>query len=468
MDLVRGSLSLLELLLAAHGPALQTDGAWRPAPGAASVQEDHVEAPGAPAVGVRDGVLVRLHAGGAEPVGCTADDGPGRVLDLALDPAGLVVVAAERGVFVLDPARGDLDLLQRADGAPPGRPTSVHVDAARRVWLATDEAVGPLDPSFGFGRVIAPAEGAPGPGPYAVGPGDAGELLVAAQGSVYRYFPEAPAPPVLGSLTDGTRTLSPGERVRRTYGETLALTAAGAGAGGATFRWRADGHHVWRDAPGGSVVVAGLAPGLHPVDVVAVDRDLARSPPWRVQLEVAPPRTLGKRFLLGTTTGAAALVLAVFLARARRAGGGAGAYARAVASAALFVALGLQIVAGLVPHAKGWPFVGFSMYCQRYRAGDAIHRPELVGLALKGGLLPIAPQEVGVAVDSPWQVLRPLLDGGEAAAREYVEEYNRRFPGRALRGLEVRAERVRLTRHGPVHVAPMVLGRWVLAEEVGG
>src|SRR5262245_6112948 len=125
------SLSVLVLVCAASPPAGER---VREVDGAALV--------------LQDGRLFRERGGARAEIGCTAAEGPGRVLDLASDPGGLVFVAAERGLFVLGPFVDVLDPVERLEGGPQGAPTSVFVDRRRRVWFATADEVGVLDPSF--------------------------------------------------------------------------------------------------------------------------------------------------------------------------------------------------------------------------------------------------------------------------------------------------------------------------------
>ena len=136
-------------------------------------------------------------------------------------------------------------------------------------------------------------------------------------------------------------------------------------------------------------------------------------------------------------------------------------------STAVFLVCAVQVLAGLFPHAKGWPFVGYSMYSERYDADQVIHEGVLVGLRPDRRELAIDPQALGVAVDDRWQTLRPLIDGGDAAAAGYLARYRARFPRSRLVGLQVQARRVRLTARGPIRVAPLVLAHY-LEEEAGG
>ncbi len=409
-----------------------------------------------------DGELFRRRGKTRIELACVEPEGTGRVSDLALDPAGLVFVAAERGLFVLGPWVDTLDRVELLEGAPRGAPNSVHVDAKRRVWLATDEEVGVIDPSFYWGRTLA-AELLPGDGPYQI---EANEDLLTIRGSAgaKSYAPDSEDGPILERVVADDREVgedSPPHHIG--YANSTLVRAEGKASGGATFRYRVDGHHVWKDL-GEALRLEGLSPGRHVLDVVAVDRDLNRSAPRSVRIDVDYPFYFEKHSALALVGSGALLVLAVFLWQAR--GRGANAYGRALVSTAILLVIVLQVLAGLFPHAKGWPFVGYSMYSYRYAENEAIYEGVLVGLRPNQREFVIDPQAIGVAIDSRWQVLRPLIDGGENAHREYVEAFRKRFPRNAITGLQVQARRVRLTDRGPLNVAPLVLSHW--EEEHGG
>lgn len=85
--------------------------------GALGPEDVALDADGSVYTGVRDGRILRVNFGhtGVEVV---ADTG-GRVLGIEPHPEGFVVCDAERGVFLLDPKSGRLDLLvDQVDGDP--------------------------------------------------------------------------------------------------------------------------------------------------------------------------------------------------------------------------------------------------------------------------------------------------------------------------------------------------------------
>jgi hypothetical protein len=402
-----------------------------------------------------EGRLYRERSGRRTELGCTDERGPGRVLDIALDPAGLAFVAAERGLFVLGPYVDVLDPLERLDGAPPGHPTSVHVDALRRVWIATENAAGALEPSFGWGRTLA-RDDLPGGGPYRIS-AHAGSLALSGTAGVVAYSPDVgPAPRITLVLLDGVE-VDEGARLERASGDVLALSVTGDARGGATFRYRFDRHHVWHVLPSEHELTL-PDPGAHVLEIVAVDQDLRRSPPRSVRLAIAYPAYYGARFVTLSIAGAAALGLVLVLVTGRTRG--RARVVRALVSTCLAVALALQLVAGSLPHARGWPFVGFGMYTRSFAASELVYEEQLVLLRPDGSELFVRPESPGVAVDEFWQVGRPLIDGGPPAMRAFLADWRRRFPATGVCGLQLQARRARLTRAGPVQVAPLVLAHY--------
>lgn len=399
---------------------------------------------------IREGRLYRRKHGEVREVRGLAADPPGELRALAADPAGLTFVAAEHGLFVLAPDVDVLDRVSLVEGAPRGPPTSVVVDERRRVWIASASGIGSVEPSHFWGRTL-PFEA---PGPYSIAEAPSGGLLVRAGARTLRYVPDrGPAPTIVSVTVDG-RPVARGERVTATYGEPFELRASGTAAGGASFRYRIDGHHVWRELADG-VAVRTPNPGAHRLEVVALDRDLNRSAPFAVALQVPYPWYYGKRFVVAALLAAALATFAWFLLRGRAAG--RLAPGRALLSTGLFLIVALQVLAGLVPHAKGWPFVGFSMYTGRFDEGDYVYDSELTAVAADGQARRVPPRWLGAIVDDPWQVLGAVIDGGEPAARAAAARYAERVPGVRLRALQVRAERTKLTAAGPVRVAPLVL-----------
>lgn len=275
----------------------------------------------------------------------------------------------------------------------------------------------------------------------------------------WRYRPDlGERPRVLGVSVDGV-SWDPEHPIEVTYPGGFRLRATGSALGTASFRFRIDEHHVWRDL---DLVeeIARFTPGEHTLDVIAGDRDLNRSEPLRLKVHSAYPARFDKRFVVAALGLFAALALGGFLGREWRLGWRPDWWLRAPLSTALLIVVTAQVLAAIEPHGKGWPFMGYSMYTTRFDRGDAIFEVVLIGLHQNGGERVIPPQAIGVAIDSPWQVLGPIVDGGEGVAQEYLDTYNELHPEQVLVGLTVRARRHRLTPRGAVEVAPQILSHY--------
>lgn len=400
--------------------------------------------------------LLRRKGAEEKTLGCTLSGGTGRILQLAPDPAGATFVVAERGLFLIDPEVEVTDPIELGQGAPPGDVRSLHVDRERRVWMATSEAFGVCDPFFFWGRTFEGGARPPASGPYSVRADDAGVLLLATADGTWRYVRDAgERPRIVAVDADGER-IAAGAALRRSHGAALRLRVAAEAAGGASLRYRLDRHHVWR-AFEDELVLADVAPGRHTLEVVALDRDLRRSEPFALELRVDYPFYYGKAFVAGVALAAAVLTLGFFVRRARRAGQG---QRRPLLSTGIVLLFATQIAAALFPHAKGWPFVGFTMYTQHYGEFDLVYDEILAGLRPSGASYRILEGALGVAVDSRWQVLGPLIDGGDEVARDYLARIRARHPNSPVVGIQVQARRRRLTEHGPVSVAALVLGHY--------
>jgi hypothetical protein len=396
--------------------------------------------------------LLRTLRGVQTIIGCTSPEGAGAILDLAADHAGLTFVVAENGLFVLAPDVDVMDPVVLGEGAPVGHPTSVHVDQERRLWIATDQAFGVVDPSFFWGRTIGAADGLPGHAPYRVRSGGEGVLQVETSEGEFSYHPDQGAPPEIRGepwvFEGGASGIGP-VRVR----------PDATGTGGATVRYRLDGHHVSRAL--GEEMLLGDEPGHHRIELVAFDRDLRASAPVRVDSTVPYPAYYSKRFVLAAVSIFVLAAFAFFVWRSRSPW-------RAAVSSVLACAIALQVLAGIVPHAKGWPFVGFGMYSSSTPSRGVVTEEALVGLYANGRWRKLDAPQLGVAIDTIHQVIQPLVSGGDEAAREYVRAWNELHPSPGLRGLQVQVRRTRLLPDGPVRIAPLVLVDWRKEESGGG
>jgi hypothetical protein len=269
---------------------------------------------------------------------------------------------------------------------------------------------------------------------------------------------------VTSVVIDG-RPWTQGEVVRRRFGDALQVFATGTANGGASFRYRIDRHHLWRELT--SDPIEGVPPGAHVLDVIAVDCDLRRSDPTRISVAFDLPRRYDKSFVVRAAILVAALVVAGFAWRVLRHGGGRVAWLRVPISSAIAIVLGVQVLAGIVPHAKGWPFIGFSMYTNTYEQGSSIYDEKLVGIDRSGGMRDLSYAGVVPFTDDPWQVIRPIVDGGPEVSRAWILRYNSLHPAQPIVGLQARVDRRVLTPHGAVRVAPLILSSHFEDEVLG-
>ncbi len=411
--------------------------------------------------------LLRRRSGGTTALRCTSPNGTGPIRDLASDPAGVTLVAAARGLFAVSPEVDWLDEVQPVGERIQGKPTSVHVDGRRRVWVATEESFAVFHSTFSYGHVFGPEDGLTVPGPHRVGPDAPGALLLETRDVTLRYRPDRARP--VGSpriLVDGKPWRS-GELRTLSHGDTLRIAVAPEEVGGTGSLFRIDRHHVWR-RPGRVLDLDPLRPGRHSIEVVSSDRDLNLSEPCVVHLEGAYPARYSRRFVLAVGALAGGGAFLGFLLHARRSARPLAAWGRASVSALLLLAVGLQVVAGIVPHARAWPFVGFSMYSHVYREGDVVYRTGIVAREDDGTRREVSVWEAGYTFDDPWQVYRPLIVGGDEPNRSFLAAFNAFHPGDPIETVQVEAERFRLTSRGPVRVAPLVLSLFRSEESNAG
>ncbi len=453
------ALGALGALGALSAPTAADD-AWRRVDGArAPYRVQVVGERGYGTLRIEGDALVRTRAGEESVLGCTDAAGHGAPLALARDPAGLVFVATERGLFVTSPEVDVVHPVERLDGAPRGAPNSVFVDARRRVWLATGDAFGCLDPSFYFGRTID----VPAPGPYTIQSLEPQAVVLSTGNGLWRYrFDRGPAPRVARLLLDG-QPLEPGAELTIEHGDALALTAAPAGEAEVVFRYRVDQHHVWRALDG--PVGADVEPGEHLLEVVAEDRDLRLSEPVALRLVVDYPFYYRKAFVV-SVAGALLLVLfACFQLAGRDVRPASRRLVRSAVSTVLVLVIALQVLAGVVPHGRGWPFIGYSMYTTSLDVGHVAYNGILVGLTRNGRPRDIPLGALGVAADNRWQVLGPLIRGGALVNAAAVEKYNGDRPTwPPIVRLQVWAERTLLSEDGPLPIAQLILSDHVHEE----
>jgi hypothetical protein len=367
-------------------------------------------------------VLTRVEGGERVTVGCTEPGGTGAIRSVARGPFGTVYVAAARGLFSLRDIVRHTTPLPLEDGAPSGEPTKVAVDARGTIWLWTTQAFGCVEPVHLFGHTrggdaVPTTEMAAAPAPTL-------EVI------------EADDTPVDGVIRVRVRATASGDLV---YG------------------WRLRKRHRFRWQRTPEFELRGIEPGNHELDFVVFDEFLRRSRAQHVRVSVPYPKAYSKDVALSAILGSTLALLGAFLFAARRRGGGRVRYTKAVLSTILVIVVALQVLAGLFPHARGWPFVGFSMYSQRYEEGEHIYKAIIRGVGADGAVFELDPAVAGFPSDGYWQALLPLVYDGDEPCRRFLEAYQKAAPRRKLVGFIISDDKHRLTAAGPIRVAPVVM-----------
>lgn len=446
------------LLVAAASPlAAQVEPVFVRVPPKQAIQAPVPElGPGGFRYAIRDGALCRAREGEPQPMPCVQPEGTGGARAFVHHPAGTTWLAAERGLFCTSPEVDVLDRLELADGAPEGALVGIARTSGARFWLATSDAFGCVEARQYFGRRFGPQDGLP-PGPYtALAAAADGTLLLATDDGIFRYAPDRGEAPRVAIRSVQGRAFRPGERIELAPDGALELELEGSALGGPTFRWRASQHHQWRAIEGTRARIDGLEPGDHELLFAAYDRDLRRSEPVALTLRVPYPPQFSKRLLAPLAAGFAALFFGVAWVRARRRE--PVGRRKAMLSALLLFVFGLQLLAGAVPHGRSWPIVGYAMYTDVYREGDLTYGMSLLGVTPARERFPVRLYGAGEAQFDLQRDLAPLIHGNAAEREAVLARYRARLGGaQRLAGLVVQDERQRLTPHGPVRVAPVIL-----------
>ena len=399
------------------------------------------------------GVVVRRSEEGERPLRALAGREPGEVVDLVRDPTGTAYVAARNGLFVASP---DCDVLDRVDfdcGEPPGTPLAVALAGEQRVLLLTDRALCAVETrQFLWSEVeLAALE----PPLRSLRKLDNGQFEVEGKSGVARFDLERsgvsnwPSVRVLnGELRpDGVRALAFGEKL------TLEVPALE----GVRWMWREAGRFRWLPLDGEPAHLDLPRPGRQALCVVAFDSTMRASPELRIELDVAFPPTLSKHAVLG---GIAAPLLALVLLAAtlawRRERTLRAAW-RGLLSASLGCLLGLQLLAALVPHSKGWPFVGFTMYTRVSERDSLSYRHEFMGLTPDGHWRALTPPGGAFGKYENERALQPFIHDADGRRERFLREWNASRPAERLVGIADLCRRRRLTPDGPVDVPRIVM-----------
>ena len=402
---------------------------------------------------IREGRLFR----DGTPLGSASEEGTGAVHSLGVHLGGTVFVAAEHGLFRVSDEVAHTDLVKLHDGGPTGVPIGALPRGLNRVWFATLDSFGCLDSRQFFGRTFRESDGLP-PGPYlGLAEDETGALLLETTSGVHRYQPALGDRPVARVVSVQGNPHAPGRVYSVDASGDVELGLEGDAVGGATFRYRGLHHHLWYPLDKEAPRITALEPGRHTLLIAAYDRNLRRSDAVRVDVEVAYPEVFDKRVLIPIALLGCLLVLVGWVFAARRSGGGAVRYGKAFISSFLSVAIGLQLIVGVIPHARSWPFIGYTMFTERYAKNGVTFKQTLYGIDRNRERIKIQRFDAAYGLGEFRRDLAPVIHGNAEKRSRFLAKLNEPFKGDRFKGFLILDERNRLTENGPIEVAPTVL-----------
>lgn len=401
-------------------------------------------------VHIEAGALMAIVRGEQRKVPNTEPGGCGKFHALTREPSGRVVLAADRGLFVLDAEHVIADRMDVEDDLPEGAPLGVAADDHNRIWLCTSSDFAVVDARFGYTRTFA-REDLP-PGPFLSVHTAKARVLLQTQHGWFSYRPDQGQPPSTldGKLAEDSLRADPDGRVK------IALKVRG--NGGATLRHRRHHHH--RLYPVRDDLVDGLRPGKHVVEVLGIDRDLRTGLVARYNVHAPLPPQYSVLWLpVMAAGGCVVLLLLAWPRRGRR------RKTRALLRTGLAAVLGVQLLAATLGYGRSWPFVGFSMYTENYYPGSVLYKPRLRGIFEDGRIEQVGFWAAGIVQDDAWQMLSELAHGSTERLQKRLDIMNRRrqqsgHRGPKYVGIEIADMRTRLTADGPFLVAPTIIRRW--------
>jgi hypothetical protein len=400
-----------------------------------------------------NGAVVRLDGEALVPLRALPGREPGRARALASDAAGTLYVAAAGGVFIAAP---DCDVLDRVDfdgAAPRGEPVGVAVADSERLWLLTSTQLYAVET-----RQFLCSEldvGLPAPPYSALIERGSGRFEIAHAGGAHVVeLGELPA-----IAWGEARALNPRRRadgvIELEFGAPLELALEA--RDDLRWMWRDATRFRWLPLEGERARIEFTRPGRQSVHVIAFDRALRRSPQRVFEVDVAYPEAL-ETDALALLVGIPALaVIAVGAALAWRRDRSVRALWKGFLGAALFCVVALQLCAAAVPHSKGWPFLGFSMYTRLSFRDSLSYRHEFLGLAPDGSWHPLAPPGGAYGKYENERALQPFIHDTDGRRARFLAEWNAAHPSARLIGIADLCRRRRMTPAGPVDVPRQVM-----------
>lgn len=398
--------------------------------------------------------IYRLAPGSADRQLLVKQEETGAISDLAVDPAGFVLVAAEQGVFVIGPNHDTVERYSNNKNFPRGV-RSLQVGSHRRLWFITTETFGCIHLETGALSLFSSSDGLPPPPYRRLRKQADGSLILYRDDDAFSYRPDVGPGPMISIFSVNDERYRSDRPYRLPHGQKIDVGLTGAGRG--TIQFRVIPHERKRHSTGkvsqDSVNIDYFDPGLIPVRIVAFDRDLRQSKAAILPVDVALPVYYSPKVVLPIGIGGLILVGLLMWFVAWRAGGGVVRYQKAAVSGLLIVLFGMQLLSAIVPHARGWPFVGWGMYTEVRQEGSISGYSALEGLRADGSIVPIDGWHFHCY---PSQVIKPLIHESEQAGPAFVEAYNSELPDEQIVGIRVVAYQYRLDRDGAVPLIPRI------------
>lgn len=412
----------------------------------------------------QDQQLLRINNGSSQVVSACSLPSTGLIHDLCADPAGATYVAADEGIFLASPDTDCMMQVPLRNGAPPGRPLSIHLDKKRRLWIATDESFGVVHAGLYSGRTFDSSDGLPGEGPYAVSAENDGALLLRCSDDIYEYWPDEEIKTSAFEIVVNEKPCKPGQVLTIPFGRQLNLSFTDESATNKVFRVARHERYRYRvrSEDSHTAILGDFAPGNFEVACLAMDQDLNVSAQRNILVQVQWPKMYQPSVVLSIGTVVLILVVAGFTIVAYRQGLTRQVFARSMISAFLVIVLGLQLVAGLANHARGWPFVGWGMYTVTAQEGYISSDLVVEGIRPNGTTFPIDVKNTFSCYSS--QVIHRLINWPNQAGARFVEHYNDLHRGKVLRGVQVVLYNYQLRSSGPRRIPSIIRSRYFPAE----
>ena len=344
---------------------------------------------GAPRIGLSGGELVRIESDGSEfPVRNLGPHALGEVRAIYPGIWGCVYVACDAGIFATDEFLCNIDRVVGAKDLGSTAPLDLTQDARGRLWVVTTDAlhVVPSDHRSARPVLFATETGA---GPF-VSIGQEGKrvLVIRTTADEVRYEPDTAPPPVLPGLRVNGVPFTKGDIVEVTYPAPVTVEFDARPDDGSEIVFVPDMRkriHFRRTEPN-EFQCRKADPGMRRARFRAVDRDGNLGSEITIPVLVQWPDPLRpsrvRIILFACIIFGLGGPFAVAWLRGVR-----GARLQTTMLTTLVVLLiGGQLLAASIPHARTWPFVGWTMYAIKGERGERIGSRQVEVLNADGSI----------------------------------------------------------------------------------